>query len=128
MIEIQLTDNSESLVLPILAPPLGISTIEGATDVQTLDNNISTYFTDNKRRWDHTWSYLSEEDFNKIKAFYDRQWTDYKYPLLTIDHYEVSDVPVRMYLEPRNVVDNCGNVENVTVSFRETRQLESWSS
>lgn len=123
MITIELTDQNDTLVLPLLSPPLSETTIEGAQDVQTLDNNISTYFTANKREWTHTWPYLSKSEFDSIKAFYDRQWTDYKYPLLTIDHLNVSDVPVRMYISPQNIIDNCGTVENVEVRFRETRQL-----
>lgn len=123
MITIKLTDNSGPLVLPTLAPPLAESTIEGATDVQTLDNNISTYFTANKRQWVQQWPYMSEADFNVLKAYYDRQWTDYKYPLVTIDYYDITDVPCRMYLDPKNVIDNCGTVQDVSVTFRETRQL-----
>lgn len=120
---VELTDNSGSMVLPALAPPLTTSTIEGATDVQTLDNNVSTYFTANKRQWTVKWDYMSEADFNALKAYYDAQWTEYQYPLLTIEHYSISAVPVRMYLDPQEAVDNCGTVQGVSVTFRETRQL-----
>jgi len=123
MITIELTNNSGSLVLPALAPPLTTTTVEGATDVQTLDNNVSTYFTANKRQWTQKWDYMSEADYNALKAYYDSQWTEFKYPLLTIDHYGVSNVPVRMYMDERNTIDNCGTVENVSTTFRETRQL-----
>lgn len=123
MIIIELTDSTGKLTLPPLAPPLKTTPIEGAKDVQTLDNNISTYLTANKRQWGHIWPYMSEDDFNALKGYYDRQWTDYKYPLLTIGHYNIINVPVRMYLEAQNTIDYCGTVESVTVTFRETRQL-----
>lgn len=126
MIELSLTDSSTSLTLPILSPPLSEAVLEGSKDVLTLDMNVSTYFTYNKRQWSHTWSYLSEADYNLVKGFYDRQFTLYKYPLLTITgagSADVSNVPVRMTIKPRNIIDNCGTVEGVEVNFRESRQM-----
>lgn len=125
MIEIQLTNSQGTLILPTLSPPLTTSPIEGAVDVTTLDNNVSTYFTQNKRLWTQPWSYLSEDDFNAIKSYYDRQWIDFEYPLLTIAHFGISNVPVRMTISPQNTVDNCGRVEGVEVTFRETIQIGS---
>ena len=125
MIEIQLTNSQGTLTLPVLSPPLTTSPIEGAVDVTTLDNNVSTYFTQNKRLWTQPWSYLSEDDFNAIKSFYDRQWIDFEYPLLTIAHFGISNVPVRMTLSPQNTIDNCGRVEGVEATFRETTQIGS---
>lgn len=125
MIEIQLTNSQGTLILPVLSPPLTTSPIEGAVDVLTLDNNVSTYFTQNKRLWTQPWDYLSEDDFNAIKSFYDRQWIDFEYPLLTITHFGISNVPVRMTISPQNTVDNCGRVEGVEVTFRETTQIGS---
>ena len=126
MIQLTLTDSSTSKVLPLLSPPLSVDTVEGATDVVTLDMNVSTYFTYNKSLWTHEWSYMSESDFNDLKGFYDRQFTLYKYPLLTITGTgaaDVTSVPVRMTLNPRQIIDNCGTVEKVQVSFRESRQM-----
>lgn len=125
MIEIQLTNSQGTLTLPVLSPPLTTSPIEGAVDVVTLDNNVSTYFTQNKRIWTQPWDYLSEDDFNSIKSFYDRQWIDFEYPLLTITHFGISNVPVRMTISPQNTVDNCGRVEGVEATFRETIQIGS---
>ena len=126
MIELSLTDNSTTLTMPLLSPPLSEAVLEGSTDVVTLDMNVSTYFTYNKRMWSHTWSYLSEADYNIVKGFYDRQFTLYKYPLLTISgagSANVTNVPVRMTIDPRNIIDNCGTVQNVSVTFRESRQM-----
>lgn len=126
MIELSLTDNSTSLTLPILAPPLSEAVVEGATDVVTLDMNMSTYFTYNKRQWSHTWSYLTEAEYNSVKGFYDRQFTLFKYPLLTITDAgtaNTTNTPVRMTISPRRIIDNCGVVEEVTVTFRESKQM-----
>ncbi|NCU40951.1 hypothetical protein EOL73_04325 [Candidatus Saccharibacteria bacterium] len=123
MIELTLTDGSTSATLPLLAPPLSEAVIEGSRDVTTLDMNVSTYFTYNKRQWEHTWAYLDKTDFDTIKGFYDRQFTLFAYPLLTCTALGVSAVPVRMTLSARQVINNCERVEDVSVTFRETRQL-----
>ena len=106
----------------LVAPPAQISTIEGATDIVTLDNNLSTYFTENKREWSNSWSYMSEAEYSTLKGYYDRQWTTFQFPLLTIDQLNVSNQVVRMYLNTQSVINNCGLVEGVEVRFRETVQ------
>src|SRR5690554_1340413 len=121
-VEITLTDSAGSDSLASLNVPFTETTLEGAVDVQTLDNNISTYFTNNKRSWSHTWAYMSESEYNILKGYYDRQWSSYLYPLLTISELGINNVPVRMYLEPKNIIDNCLTVQNVTVTFRESGQ------
>lgn len=123
MYAIEIQDSVASLVLPELEVPLTESTIEGAKDVQTLDMNVYTSFIANKRLWSHRWAYMSKEDFEALKAFYDRQFTTFTYPKISIDELGVSEVVVRMTLSPRSIIDHCGTIEDVTVSFRETRQL-----
>lgn len=121
-IEMILTDDVATETLPPLEVPLTVTPLDGTQDVQTADNNISTYFTFRKKEWSHTWAYLTEDEFNLLKAFYDRQFnlTILKYPRLSIPYYSVSNVPVRMYLSPQDIIDNCGTVQNVTVTFRES--------
>lgn len=124
MIDMQLTDSQGSDILAMLAPPLSQSDIEGATDVKTLDNNISTYFTANKRQWEHTWPSMTIEEYNVLRGYYERQWTNYLYPLLTINGITgVNGVVVRMYMDKKDIIDNCETLENVAVTFRETEQL-----
>lgn len=119
-IDLRLTDEIEDEILPILNIPLIEETLENATDVITLDYNVYTDFINHKRRWEHTWAYLSEDDYNKVRGFYDRQFTEYKYPLLSIDYYGINLVPVRMTIEPKNIINGCGMVQDVTISLRET--------
>ena len=128
MYQIQLTDDVADEVMPLLNVPLTEGIIEGTTDVITLDMNLYTQFTAKKRLWTHSWAYMSEADFNTLKGFYDRQFSLFKYPLLTISEQGVEDVVVRMTLSPRNIIDNCGTVEDVEVSFRETVQNTDGSS
>jgi hypothetical protein len=123
MITIQLTDDTTSLTLPLLEVPVSEQTIENATDVQTLDYNVYTDFIARKRLWSHTWATLSESDYNALRGFYDRQFTTFKYPRITIDHYAVTDVPVRMTLNTKEIISHGGEVSNVQVGLRETAQL-----
>lgn len=119
-----LTDSTGSYTPIELEVPLTEETVEGAQDVQTLDYNIYTSFITQKRLWGHTWAFMNESDFNILKGFYDRQFTLFTYPTVTIPQLGVEDVVVRMTLNPRTVIDNCGTVDRVSISLRETRQIE----
>lgn len=123
MYELTITDDTGSLTLPMLEVPLNEKTIEGATDVQTLDLNVYTDFFAKKRVWRHTWAYLSEDEFEDLKGYYDRQFTLFKYPTITITDLNVTDVVVRMSKLERDIIDNCGEVRAVDVEFRETIQM-----
>lgn len=125
MITLTLTDSTDSDTLQLPEAPLTTNVVEGAVDVQKLNNNISTYFTANKRQWVHTWAYMSKEDYLTVKGYYDRQWTLYKYPLLSIAGIEnpVTNVPVRMYLPSGSIIDDCETYSSVQVTWRETEQM-----
>lgn len=98
--------------------------IELAVDIQTLDGSLYTDFSNqNVHAWEFNYDSISEDDYNAIKAIYDSQFTDFQYPLLTIAHYGVDEVPVRMTINPKNIIDNCGTVQGVQLNFRETSQL-----
>lgn len=121
--EITISDTVDTMTIDYPAPPLTEAIIEGATDVTTLDMNLYTDFFAQKRVWEDTLDFMTETDFNQLKGFYDRQFTLWLYPTITISDLSVSDVVVRMELTPRRVIDNCGTVENVRFSFRETVQM-----
>jgi hypothetical protein len=123
MIAIELTDDTGTVTLPLLEVPLTEETIENATDVETLDKNVFTDFIAQKRLWSHTWATLSKAEYDVIRGYYNRQFTTYKYPILSIPYYNVSDVPVRMTLSTKEVISNRGDVANVQVGFRETAPL-----
>lgn len=123
MITLELTDDTGTLVLPILEVPLSEETLESAVDVQTLDFNVYTDFVTTKRRWEHAWAYLSQADYDALRGYYDRQFTLFEYPTLSIDYYEVDAVPVRLYLNTKEVIDYCGTIQGVRLTMRETAQL-----
>lgn len=128
MYEFQLTDDTGTQTLPELNVPFTTSYLEGTTDVTTLSFNVYTDFFAQKRAWTNTYSFLTEAEFNVLKGFYDRQFTLFQYPRLTIERDGIVNVPVRFTLSPKNVVDNCGTVAGVTISFRESQQLADTSS
>jgi len=123
MFEIEISDTIDTMTIQFPNVPLEESTIEGATDVVTLDLNLYTDFFATKRAWSNSISDMSEDDFNQLKGFYDRQFTLWLYPMITISRLGVEGVVVRMSLSPRQVIDNCGTVRNVSMDFRETIQM-----
>jgi hypothetical protein len=130
MITMTLTDDTTSAVLQMLEVPLTVDTINNDVEVITLDNDITIYMYPNsdKRVWSHTWSYLSEDDYNTLKGFRDRQRTLFKFPRVTISDQDVSDIPVYMTLNPKNIIDHCGTVNDATVVLRESNQLPDLGS
>lgn len=129
-IVITITDDTASAILELPEVPLSEDTVNNDVEVTTLDNNISLYITpdSDKRVWTHTWSYLTEESYNILKGFRDRQRTLFKYPLITISDQNATDVPVYMKLNPKNIVDDCGTVQNASVTWRESTQMPDLGS
>lgn len=126
--ELKLLDATGQQTLPAIEVPLTISTLEGAVDVQTLSFDVYTDFITQKRVWTETYAYLTKDEYLLIKGYYDRQFTNFTYPQLSVSGSTVNDVTnivTRMTLTPQNIIDNCETVQDVTVSFRETRQLGS---
>lgn len=108
-------------------PPIEIDFIntptENATDVVTLDGSMYTDFISQNYGWTFNYDSLTKAQYDTIRAVYDSQFTSYEYPLLTIDYYSVEDQPVRMYINEKNIWNNCGDIQNVQITFRETPQL-----
>jgi len=126
--ELKLLDATGQSILPAIEVPLTVATLEGAVDVQTLSYDVYTDFITQKRTWTQTYAYLTKEEYALIKGYYDRQFTLYTYPQLSVTGSTANDVTnivVRMTLTPQQIIDNCETVSDVTVSFRETRQLET---
>ena len=130
MIQMTLSDDITSVQLQALEVPLTETLVNNDVEVVTLDNNISVYMMpgSDKRVWTHTWAYMSESDFNVLRGFRNRQRTLYKFPTVSISDQGVNNVVVYMKLSPKNIIDHCGTVQNVTIELRETVQRPDWSS
>lgn len=109
------TDTFDQAEIPLTTLP-----IEIGTDVQVLSGNVYTDFIAQKRSWSRTFTYLDKATFDLLKGYYDRQFTLFTYPRITIADESVTNVPVRMTFSGTNIIDECGTIQEVTVSFRET--------
>lgn len=105
--------------------PLTETILENTRDVTTLDYNLYTDFINTKRQYVIRFSPLKKSDYETIRSFYDRQFIDYLYPTVTIEDYNFTDVPVRMYINDRSVEDDCGIVIGFEITIRESVQLSS---
>lgn len=123
MITATLANSVTSLTMPPIEKQFIHAPIENATDIQTLDGNIYTDFTNQKSEWTFNYDSLTEDEYNAIRAIYDSQFSLYEYPVLSIPHYSLEDQPVRMYINEKDIWNNCGAVQNVQLRFRVTDQL-----
>lgn len=99
--------------------------VDNSTDIELLDGNISTYSSPLKHSYSVSIPYITKSQFDELKAFYVRQRTTRKYPIISIPTMGVQNMTARMILNTRNVINKCGIVEGATMSFRESRQLET---
>jgi len=123
--KIFLTDSAGTHELPPLEVPLTRVKNEKMTTVEPLSGNVYDDFIATKRAWAHTWAYLTKDEYDLLDTIYERMKAEWTYPQLTIDGENVSGLIVKFELGAKNIIDDCGEVSDVTVSFRETRQLGS---
>lgn len=121
-ITMTLSNKHQSKTWELLEVPLTESTILKVTQVETRDGNVSTYFNGKKRKWEHKWAWLTADEYEQLRAFRDKQFEDFEYPLLSIPHLGVEQVPVYLELSNREIVRYDGLVQNAKILMRETRQ------
>jgi len=122
---IYLTDSAGTHELPPLEVPLTRVKNENMVTVQPLSGNVYDDFFSTKRVWSHTWAYLTKEEYDALDTIYERMKSEWTYPQLTIDGGDASNLVVKFTLGAQNIIDDCGTVNNVIVSFQETKQLGS---
>lgn len=125
MYSISLTDSAGLHDLPELEIPLTRVKSEKMVTNEPLSGNVYDSYLATKRIWTHTWAYLSKEEYDLLDEIYERMKSELIYPELTIDGENVENLVVKYELGQKNIVDDCGIVSDVTVSFRETRQRSS---
>lgn len=119
MITATLTDANGTITLPDIEQDFLQSPIENAVDVDTLNGTTFTDFTNKKHEWSFSYDSLTEDEYNAIRAKYDAQFTTNTYPQLSIPYYSLSNKSVRMYINDKDIWNNCGSVQNVQLRFRE---------
>lgn len=123
--KLYLTDSAGTHELPPLEIPLTRVKNEKGLMVEALSGNVYDDFIATKRVWAHTWAYLTQEEYELLDEIYERMKSEWTYPQLTVEGDGVTDLTVKFELSAKNIIDDCGTVSDVSVSFRETRQLGS---
>lgn len=125
-ITLTITDTSVTQTYSVLMAPVVSSPIITETDVQTRDGNISTYYNSTKQSFTVQLGDMTQDEYSVLKGFIQRQYQNLKYPAITITgaiNLNVSNMVAKMTLNEQSVVTNCGTVEGVQLTFRESKQL-----
>lgn len=125
MITLTITDSTDSMTFEIFDAPVILDPVIDETDVVAMTGNISTYYGSTKRQYEFDLSFLSAYDYARLVAFRDRQYSTLTYPTITVagdDGLAVSDMVAKITVSRQEVVDECGVVQSVKVTFRETEQ------
>lgn len=125
MLKLTLTDTADSVEYSLLEVPFTTEDVVGKTDVTTLSGNIYTDYLYDKKSFKHKWSWMSLNDYKKLRGFYDRQFTLYKYPNMTLTEPDGTIITkvVRMEISAKKMISQCGIVEDVEIELRESAQL-----
>lgn len=127
MIQVTIQDNTDSLTFgATLVTPIVLNPIINETDVETIDGNISTYYGSTKRQYEISLLPMDQESYASLKAFVERQYQNLKYPIVSIygaETINVQNMTSKMALSSTEVVNSCGLVDNIRLTFRESKQL-----
>lgn len=125
-ITLTISDTQQSATYTLIEAPLVSSPVIAETDVVTIDNNISTYYTGTKRRFEVNFGYMTDDEYQVLLGFRDRQYSNYKYPTITFSgatNLPSTTITAKMVLSDQRIINNCGLVENVSAEFRESKQM-----
>lgn len=127
MITLTIQDSTDSMTFGAsLVTPIQLSPIINETDVETIDGNISTYYGSTKRQYNVKLFPMDEQSYAELRAFITRQYQSLKYPQITISgttNLNTTNMTAKMSLSDIDVVNSCGMVDNINLTFRESKQL-----
>lgn len=127
MIILTIQDASDSMTFGAsLVTPITLSLIINETDVQTIDGNISTYYASTKRQYKVSLLPMDGESYAALRDFVKRQYQNHKYPQITISgtpNLNVTNMTAKMTLSDVEVINSCGLVNNINLTFRESKQM-----
>lgn len=98
---------------------------ENAVDVVPLSGKLYTDFVSVEESFTFNYQSLTQDQYDTLRAIYDSQFTTFEFPVLSIPFYGIENQPVRMYINDKNIWNNCGDVQNVQFIFRLTDQQGS---
>lgn len=127
MILLTIQDSTDSMTFgATLVTPITLAPIINEVDVETLDGNISTYYSSTKRQYTFRLYPMDTESYSQLRGFIQRQYSNLRYPSITIEgdqNLNVDNMTAKMALSEQQVINQCGLVDNITLTFRESRQM-----
>lgn len=128
MITFTISDSTDTMSFSSYAikDPLVLQPDITETDVKTLDGNISTYYSSTKETVELGLGNMTQEQFARLRGFVTRQYQNYKYPTITVtgaSANNINNMTAKISIVDQRIVNECGLVEDVTVNFRESKQM-----
>lgn len=84
----KLSDSVDTMEFNLLEVPIQDKDIEGTVDNVVLSGDIYTDFLWLKKRFTHKWSILCKDDYERLRGFYTRQFSNAEVPI-----YQLLDAP-----------------------------------
>lgn len=124
MKEMTLTDSTTSKTWnhEYISSPFSENSNFGETDVTVLSGNVYTDYVYRKRIWTNIFGHLTADEFAELWGFVQRQYTTNRYPLLTLSDGSATNIPVKISISKKDVINLCGDVEGITLTMVETGQ------
>lgn len=120
MYSLTLTDSAGAHELPPLEVPLTMVRNEGMTTVTPLSGNRYKDYIYTKLGYSHTWAWLTKAEYDLLDEIYERQKSEFIFPRLTVQGDNITDMVVDFELGQKNIADDCGMVQGVSVVFYQT--------
>lgn len=105
-----------------LGAPFTISDVEGKSQNTTLDGNVYVDWAYQKKSFSVDLFHLTPDDYAEIRSFYDYQFQNGSFPILTIPELDITNMPVYFEISNRNIINQCLLTDKLTLKFRETIQ------
>lgn len=118
-----ITDDNTSITYTILPSPFIRKKEIGKSEVLTASGDVYTDYIYKKFEFEYEWGFLTAEEYAILEGFFSRQYELNKYPRISIPELGVDNMVAKMELSDQKIINNCGVVQNVKVSFRESSQL-----
>lgn len=127
MIIITIQDSTDSMTFGAnLITPITMDPIINEFDVESIDGNISTYYGSTKRQYSVSLLPMDQDSYATLKAFVKRQYENLKYPQITVEGAQtlnVKNMTAKMTLSGTQIINACGLVDKIQLTFRESKQM-----
>lgn len=84
----------------------------------TLDGSLYVDFYNNRRRWEISWNYLKPDEYNGLRAAYDKQFSQQTMLQFIVDPLGLF-VPVFMTINEKNIKWNGQLIEGFSITLEE---------